>query len=108
VYICDRVPTGSKLIEIERKARSVMGEQQEGDVEPPCYSDCECRSLVLAECFRGRRLVPDGNDAERLSNLLEGLGSGQAVDFLRIETAEAHPQDFFDVADGAPEEIVDR
>jgi len=41
-----------------------------------------------------------------LSNLFESLGSGQTVDFLRIEIAKAHPQDFFDVAESAPEEIV--
>lgn len=50
--------------------------------------------------------MPDRNDTERLSDLFESLGCGQTVDFLRIEIAKPHPQDFFDVAEGAPEEIV--
>ena len=50
--------------------------------------------------------MPNRNKAEGLSNLLEGLGSGQAVDFLRIETAETHPQHFFNIAQGAPEDLV--
>src|SRR5262249_21250705 len=68
--------------------------------------DGECRSLVLTERFGARLLVPNRYDAKGLSDLLESLGSGEAVNFLRIETAEAHPQDFFDVAEGAAEEIV--
>ena len=41
-----------------------------------------------------------------MSNLFKGLGGCQTVDFLRIEAAEAHSQDFFDVAEGAPQEVV--
>ena len=96
-----------KLIEIERQARSVAGEQKrKGSVEPTRYADSERRSLVLAECFGADVSVPDGDDPERLSNLFESLGRGQTVNFLRIEIAKAHPQDFFDIAKGAPEEIV--
>lgn len=50
VDICDNSPTRSKLV--ERQTRSVVGKQQEGNVETPRYANGERRSLVLAECFR--------------------------------------------------------
>jgi len=34
IYVGHRIPTGSKLIQIERQARFIRGEQQEGDIEP--------------------------------------------------------------------------
>jgi hypothetical protein len=49
VDVGDGIPACGKLVEIERKARLVAGQQQEGNVEPSRYPDGERRSLVLAE-----------------------------------------------------------
>ena len=106
VYVLYLLPTGRKLIQIERQTGLVRGEQEEWDIEPSRYTDGESRSLILAQRILVQRIVPDRNNTKRLGDLLESLGGGQAVDFLWIETAEPHPQNLFNIAKGAPEEVV--